>query len=371
MFTMNRAYFESRFYDERFWTRYFDMLASNRFNNFVLIAGYENGGFLAPIYPYFFDVDGYPDVKMLSMTPQVQARNVATFKNVMRLAHERGITVTLGIWDHIAQREPQAMAGGEAAGRARGSARDAGGVGRGGPFGLGGARGDGAIPGVVPVVSGVTSDNLVAYSKAAITKLYQVFGELDAIQFRMHNESGLRPEEMPNFWHEVFTIIKGAGKRVDLRAKGLDKAIIADAVKQGVEPTVNTKVWMEQAGLPFHPTHINKQNQKDARAGYADLLEYPQTYDMTWQLWTSGTNRLLLWGDPVYVRRLVGAAHIYGRANIEINELGATKMHGAAHDAEPIPIFTAPYRTYDYEFERYWHYYRTWGRLTSGLLTWA
>ena len=365
IFTMNRAYFESRFYDERFWMRYFDMLAADRFNNFALIAGYENGGFLAPIYPYFFDVDGYPDVKMLGMTREMQAKNVATFKNVMRLAHERGITVTLGIWDHIGSRQEEvAAAGAAAADRGRGAGGRGGGFGGPPPGPLGGGTGNRAIPGVIPAVSGVISENLVPYSKAAIAKLYQVFPELDAIQFRMHNESGLRPEEMPNFWHEVFTIIRGAGKRVDLRAKGLDKSIIADAVKQGVKPTVNTKVWMEQAGLPFHPTHINTQNQQDARAGYADLLEYPQTYEMTWQLWTSGTNRLLLWGDPDYVRRFTGAAQIYGRGNIEINELGATKMHGATHDAEPIPVLTAPYRTYDYEFERYWHYYRTWGRLT-------
>ena len=29
---MNRAYWESRFYDEHYWARYFDLLAANRFN---------------------------------------------------------------------------------------------------------------------------------------------------------------------------------------------------------------------------------------------------------------------------------------------------------------------------------------------------
>ena len=59
MYTMNRAYWESRFYDEAHWTRYMDMLAKNRFNSMVVIFGYENGGFLAPCYPYFFNVDGF------------------------------------------------------------------------------------------------------------------------------------------------------------------------------------------------------------------------------------------------------------------------------------------------------------------------
>ena len=57
---MNRAYWESRFYDEDYWARYLDLLAQNRFNSLVVIFGYENGGFLAPCYPYFFDVEGFP-----------------------------------------------------------------------------------------------------------------------------------------------------------------------------------------------------------------------------------------------------------------------------------------------------------------------
>ena len=64
IYTFNRAYWESRFYDEAYWTRYLDLLAQNRFNSLVVIFGYENGGFLAPCYPYFFDVDGFPDVRM-------------------------------------------------------------------------------------------------------------------------------------------------------------------------------------------------------------------------------------------------------------------------------------------------------------------
>ena len=63
IYTINRAYWESRFYDEAYWARYLDVLAQNRFNSLVVIFGYENGGFLAPCYPYFFDVEGFPDVQ--------------------------------------------------------------------------------------------------------------------------------------------------------------------------------------------------------------------------------------------------------------------------------------------------------------------
>ena len=42
----------------------------------------------------------------------------------------------------------------------------------------------------------------------------------------------------------------------------------------------------------------------------------------------------------------------------------ATKMLGEAHDAPPREVLNAAYRFYDYEFERYWQFYRVWGRLT-------
>ena len=67
MFTMNRAYFESHLYDEQFWRRYFDMLAKDRFNRLVLVFGYEDGGYMAPLYPYFFDVDGFSDVHVVGL----------------------------------------------------------------------------------------------------------------------------------------------------------------------------------------------------------------------------------------------------------------------------------------------------------------
>ena len=98
---MNRAHWESRFYDERYWTRYLDTLATNRFNRFLIVFGYENGGFLAPPYPYFFDTPGFSGVHMVDLTPNQQRRNLAALNRLIELAHDRGIAVSLGIWDHI------------------------------------------------------------------------------------------------------------------------------------------------------------------------------------------------------------------------------------------------------------------------------
>ena len=249
------------------------MLAASRINNFVVIFGYENGGFMAPPYPYFFDVAEFPQVKLVGLTSAEQTRNTAAFKRMMRLAHERGITVTAAIWDHIYR-------GGVQTGGIPGAPKAA----------------DARVPGLV---WGVTGDNLAGYTKAALRRFLQVFPEVDAIQFRMHEESGLKREEMVSFWHEVFTLIKQAkpDMRLDLRAKDLPDAVIEDALKQGLAARVSTKFWMEQMGLPFHPTHVNPQNQHDRRHGYADLLQYPQRYRVHWQLWSGGTTRRFVLGE--------------------------------------------------------------------------
>jgi hypothetical protein len=340
MYTMQRAYFESRLFDEKYWGRYFNLLAGSRINNFVVIFGYENGGFMAPLYPYFFNVPEYPGVELVGITAAQQARNTAAFKAMVRIAHERGIDVTAGIWDHIYR-------GGVQGGGIPGAAANA------------GKR----VPGLV---WGVTAENLSGYTKTALRRFLEVFPEIDAIQFRMHDESGLKHEEMAGFWHEVFALMKAANPklRVDLRVKDLPDAVMNDALDHGLNARVNTKYWMEQMGLPFHPTHVNVQNQHDRRHGYADLLHYPQRYRVQWQLWSGGTARVLLWGDPDYVRKFAASARLYDGNSFEVNEMLATKMLGEPHDEQPLAILNSRYRYYDYEFERYWDFYRLWGRLT-------
>ncbi|GAG00443.1 unnamed protein product, partial [marine sediment metagenome] len=68
IYTMHQANFESYFYDEGYWSRYLDMLARNRFNTFALLFGYENWGYFSPPYPYFFDLEEFPDVKVIGTT---------------------------------------------------------------------------------------------------------------------------------------------------------------------------------------------------------------------------------------------------------------------------------------------------------------
>jgi hypothetical protein len=339
IYTVNRAYWESRFYDETYWSRYLDLLAQNRFNSLVVIFGYENGGFLAPCYPYFFDVPEFPGVRMVGVTPQEQERNVKALKRLIKMAHDRGINFTVGIWDHIY---------------------------RGGVQGGGVPGANRALSQPTPgLVWGVTTENLLPYTTAALTKFVRVVPEIDAIQFRMHDESGLKNTEQRAFWHAIFGAMQqhAPQMRFDARAKGLPDAVIDDGLAMGVNMRITTKYWMEQMGMPFHPTHINREDQFNRRHGYADLLRYPQRYKIHWRLWNGGPSRVLLWGDPEYTRRFVQSTHLYDGDGFEVNEPLATKMEAQPHDAKPFELLNPKYRYYDYEFERYWHLFQVFGRI--------
>jgi hypothetical protein len=339
IYTMHKAHFLRRFHDEAYWARYLDMLARNRFNTLALLFAYESAGLFAPPYPYFFEVPGFPDVRVDGLTREEQARSLRSLNRLIAMTHERGLDFTLGIWDHVYRGGVQQGPGQDAAN---------------------------PLPWRV---LGLSEDNLVDYSVAALACLLQRVPNLNAIQFRMHGESGLTREEMDVFWARIYDVMApcGSGRtgiRFDARAKGFPDHLIDLALEKGVDIRICTKYWMEQMGLPYHPTHVHPRNQMDRRHGYADLLRYPRRYQVLWRLWNGGTSRVLLWGDPEYVRRFAASTHLYDGAGFDVNEPLATKMASQDHDLQPFDLLKPAYRSYDWEYERYWHFYQLWGRLS-------
>lgn len=339
LFAMNRAYWESRFYDEKYWTRYLDTLAQDRFNSMIVVLGYEDGGFLAPSYPYFFDTPGFADIKMMGITTAQQKQNTDALNQLIAMCHARGIHFTIGLWDHIY---------------------------RGGVQNGGSVLGNTGLNGPTPsLVWGMNATNLIPYTQASLKMFFKQFPGIDGVQFRIHDESGLKPAEFGPFWKAVFaTVMETVPKMpIDLRAKGLRQEEIQSAFAAGLNFHISTKFWEEQMGLPFHPTHVNPRDQSTARHSYAGLLVYPQRYQMDWQLWNGGTSRVFVFGDPDYARRFIESAHLYNGNSFEIDEPLATKMEGQAHDAKPFDLMKPSARYYDYEFERYWHLLQSFGRI--------
>jgi hypothetical protein len=115
-------------------------------------------------------------------------------------------------------------------------------------------------------------------------------------------------------------------------------------------------------GMPYHPTKTNPE-KSPIRHSYAYLLRYPKQYKLHWRLWNGGTSRILLWGDPEYARRFAESTHLYDGDGFEVNEPLATKMEAQPHDAKPFDLLRSDYRYYDWEFERYWHFFQVFGRI--------
>jgi len=93
--------------------------------------------------------------------------------------------------------------------------------------------------------------------------------------------------------------------RVDLRYKGLQQATIDAAAEAGLDVTVSTKFWSEHFGLPYHPTVVDSHWAAD-RYSFGALLKKPRNFHVTYQLWTVGSQRVTLWGDPEYAARFRG-----------------------------------------------------------------
>ncbi len=329
---LNKSEFERYFFSEDYWSKYLDLLAKSRFNSFVLLFGYDAPAYFEPPYPFLFDVEGFPEVRVVGLTKQGQQRNLDALNRIVQTTHDRGLSFTAAFWTQICR---------------------------------GGRRGmvpmDQPVPGAV---WGLTDDNLVAYSAAAMSGFRQLVPEVDAFQFRVHVESALSlPQQIP-FWDGIYQAIKDSGRdvRIDVRVKGFADDMIEAALDSGLNIRLATKYWGEQLGLPFHPTHLTGRNQFKRRHGYADLFTYPRRYKMHYRLWNEGTTRVLLWGDPEYVRRFADSTHLWEGEGFEVHEPLAKKMQGH-RDEETYDLLKPEYRWYDWEFERYWHFFQVFGRV--------
>lgn len=335
IFTMQKHQYEDRLHDENYWVQYFNMLAEDRFNTFEVKFAYEASGYNCPVYPYYIDVDGYPDVKVTALSKQEQQQNLRDLHRLVRLAHERGIRVQFGIWCHYDRFTPTFQVVDHSKER---------------PF----------------TVAGLSEANLIPYTLAALKQFLREFHEIDSVQLLMMDESGLKTEDMQEFWKNIFPALKEAGPdlQYELRAKGVSDDLIKQGLDLGLKIRINTKVWAEKFGPPYFQTHVQEPDQYNRRGGYADMLRYPRAYKLHWTLWTAGSMRALLWGNPEYVRRFAHASHLGDADGFDIYEPLATKMAGHDHDLRPFDLLAPQYRYYDYEFQRYWYFFKLFGRLT-------
>ncbi len=337
---MNRAVVEKYFDSEEFWDRYLSMLAKDRYNTFTLMFGYGSAGYFDPPYPFMFDVPEFPEVRVTGITKEEQQRNLKMLQKIIDMSHERGLDFVLALWTHIFEPGYNNFVSAEPR---------------------------------LGFSTGPTRENLIPYTNAALREFLKRFPGIDGIQFRVHTESSVTLPQQNHFWTEVLKVVGEVrpGMLVDMRAKGFTDDLIEAALDSPIKMRMTTKHWGEEMGLPFHPTQDSLANKYKRRHSYADLLSYPRRYDMLWRLWAHGTTKFMLWGSPEFARRFAQSTRLYNGVGFDLYEPLAMKMGYklGLHEDPAYDLLSKDHQYYDWEFERYWHYYQSFGRMGYNLDT--
>lgn len=335
------------FNDREFWRRYFTMLAENRFNRFQLCTGlgYDRpeqvtDAYLYFAYPYLLSVPGY-DVRATNLPDAERDRNLEMLRLISDEAAGRGIHFQLGLWTHAYELHDSPQA-------------------------------NHRITGLTPRTHG-------AYCREALGILLRECPNIAGVTFRIHGESGVA-EGSYDFWRGLFSAMAKTNRplEIDMHAKGIDQRMIDVALESGLPVTVSPKFWAEHMGLPYHQLSIRPQerqvgkgregfalssgDRKFLRYGYGDLLKESRRHRLVHRVWP-GTQRLLLWGDPLFAGAYSRAFGFCGSDGGELIEPlcprgrrgsgGAFGRNGYA-DRTLIPA--------EGDFAKYTYGYRLWGR---------
>jgi hypothetical protein len=315
----NRDLENDWYFSREYWNDFFAMLARNRFNRFNLVFAHQTD-YLAPPYPYWVTVEEFPQVRVPGLSNAERERNLEMLCYISQTAADHAVDFTLGVWEHNVQR------------------------------------------GMKPTVEGLTPENIGPYSYAALRKVLAACPAIRSVQMRTNSESGIPDVQQVEFYRDhIFRAIHDAGRRVtlDLRAWALAGNMLEAAKAADVPLRVSSKYWAEDLGRPYQPA------ETFANYSYMNLLEKPRPYDFYWEIWALGSHRLLLWGDPDFVRRAVPTFTLAGAAGFEIDPPLAQK--GFGNRPGKWGVFTEAQKDrafWRWEFERYWMYYLLWGRLS-------
>ena len=319
-----------------FWEYYLQRLARNRFNRLVVITGFRSA-YMTPPYPFLVDVPGFSSVRLHDFVASRQEQ-LRMLRFIGELCEKYGLDFVFGSWVH----------------------------GRTGIY-----QPDG---GDEPTVLGLP-ESVEAYSeycKKGMRELLTAAPEIDGVQLRVNFESGVGDygKTKIEFWKGIIESIGEVSRErnkdifLDLRAKGLTKSIREWALKEGLNLSVATKYTWEATGLPYHTSqmrigelrNINNLDRRQ-RYSYADFLYKPRPYDVFYRLWSYGTNRLMVWGDPDYARQFSENAGFGGGTGFEVTPPMSLKK-GTWNIFEDQSLIH-----YDWEDERYWAWYLFFGRL--------
>ena len=337
------------FYDREMWPAYFAMLAENRFNRFQLSfgIGYDflravTDAYFLFAYPFLLSVPGFR-VRAVNLPDAERDRNLETLRFISEQAAAHNLHFQLGLWMHgyVWENSPHPNY----------------------------------------TIEGLTPENHAEYCREALGALLRACPKISGVTLRVHGESGVT-EGSYSFWKTIFDGVKRSGRKVeiDLHSKGIDQTMIDDALATGMPVKVSPKFWAEHMGMPYHQADIRqeeipKADHRDSglmalsagsrsftRYGYADLMREDRRFEILWRVWP-GTQRLLLWADPVFAAGYSRAFQFCGSSGVEIMEPLSFKGRRGSGIAEASRCAYADASLRSrWDWEKYIDTYRVWGQ---------
>ncbi len=334
--------------DRAMWPRYFDMLATQRFNRFNLgfgigydfLRGVTDAYFLFT-YPFLLDVPGYK-VRVPQLPEAERENNLAMLQSIGQQCVARGIEFHIGLWMHgyVWMDSPHANY----------------------------------------TVEGLDAATHGPYCRDALRLLLQKVPEISGVTFRIHGESGV-PEGSFDFWKTVFdgAVTCGRTVAIDMHTKGMSKPMIQVALDTGMPVSMSPKFWAEHLGMTYHQADIRKIEKPRTvnrpglmalsegtrsflRYGYGDLMTEDRKWSIVHRIW-SGTQRVLLWGDPQFAAAYSRAFRFCGSNGVEIQEpLSFKGRRGSGIAGSRCGYADAAYDP-RWDWEKYSYGTRVWGRL--------
>ncbi len=315
---------EGAFWSDEYWKIYFEMMARNRYN-FLDIHGpcdavtltFPNG------FSYFVSLPGFPEV---GVGAERAAKNLARFRQVIRMAADHGIKVGYMNYEAPAPIGPW---------KTRQWGVDERWTNKGDEF-LEGPR-------------------LEEYTRQAVLSLVRQLPELWMFGFRI-GESG-QPEDFYKKTYLAALAELPPSLKIYLRTWIAGPKNVRDLAASTKHPLyIEPKYNGEQLGLPYQATLGGRQYPPSG--SYEDYTNSPKNYSILWQIRAHGTHRVFYWGSPEFARRTVRSCKFgdgvgFSMEPMEGYLVAPEYLH---HNAKTDHGF------YKWMVERQWVWHAIWGR---------
>ncbi|WP_263382342.1 hypothetical protein [Granulicella arctica] len=335
--------------DREMWKQYLTMLAANRFNRFNLAfgIGYDfirqvTDAYFLFTYPFMLAVPGY-NVRVPQLSDAERDSNLAMLRFISEETVARGMEFSVGLWMHGYEWIDS--------------------------------------PNPNYTIEGLTHKTHGPYCRDAVRMLLKECPSISGVTFRIHGESGVS-EGSYEFWKTVFDGVATCGRKIeiDMHAKGMDQTMTDIAIATQQPVAISPKFWAEHMGMSYHQADIRELEQPKPgeektglmklstgtrsflRYGHGDLLRDDRKYSVVHRIWP-GTQRLLLWGDPVTGAQYSKAFSFCGSNGVEICEPLSFKGRRGSGHAGNRTAYTDLSLSPRWDWQKYAYSYRIWGRL--------